>query len=238
MSMPPTTTTTGSIPGSKLSAGDASVFHRVGRAAKKHSLDEEFFVGSELRAAAGGHAQPQQHSPSPKGPRDKLGANCHPDQDTVDSAASSVTKSSSRSHHHHHQSHHHGSSLSTSGRSSLTIGSVSGTSSSSAGSGTSGRSCSLSDEAHTVAVEQRRRLQALSSSTSHATISSTSAGNIAQSSSLSHSLPATIPNLEENKVKIQVPGFQQVQPQQQAATRTHSAVFKQTSLDKGLTLFH
>jgi hypothetical protein len=48
-------------------------------------------------------------------------------------------------------------------------------------------------------------------------------------------LPATIPNLEENKVKIQVPGLQQapLQQQQLAATRTHSAVAKQTSLDKG-----
>jgi hypothetical protein len=54
-------------------------------------------------------------------------------------------------------------------------------------------------------------------------------------SALSHSLPATIPNLEENKVKIQVPGLQQapLQQQQLAATRTHSAVAKQTSLDKG-----
>ena len=244
MSMPATTTMMtaglGAIPGSKLSAGEAgAVFHRVGRAAKKHSLDEEFFVGSDLRAAAvaAGHAQAQQHSPSPKGPRDKSGANSHPEIDTIDSAGTSLAtlQLSSRSgHHHHHQSHHHSSSLSTSGRSSLTIGSVSGASSSSSASGTSGRSCSLSDEAHTVAVEQRRRLQALSSSTSHATISSTvQASSIAQSSALSHSLPTTIPNLEENKVKIQVPGFQQVQPQQQVATRTHSAVFKQTSLDKG-----
>ena len=244
MSMPPPSTITAlnAAPGSKLSAADSAVFHRVGRAAKKHSLDEEFFVGTDLRAAASGYA-PQQHSTSPKGPRDKSGGNFHQDSDTVDyvgpQPASQPSKSSGRSHH-HHQPHHHSSSLTTSGRSSLTIGSTSGTSSSGS-SGTSGRSCSLSDEAHTVAVEQRRRLQALSSSTSHATISSSVASSIAQSSSLSHSLPATIPNLEENKVKIQVPGFQhqqvhQQQQQQPTAARTHSAVFKQTSLDKGKIL--
>jgi hypothetical protein len=75
-------------------------------------------------------------------------------------------------------------------------------------------------------------LQALSSSTSHAGMatSASASSNIAQSSSLSHSLPATILNLEDNKVKIQVPGLQQ---QQTTASRTHSAVSKQTSLDKG-----
>ena len=238
MSMPATTTTT-MLAGSKLSAADASaVFHRVGRAAKKHSLDEDFFIGSDLRAVAAGAINQQ---PSPKGPRDKSGSNFH-EGDTVDSSSSTAGKSSSRSgHHHHHQSHgHHSSSLSTSGRSSLTIGiggsgSTSGTSISS-GSTTSGRSCSLSDEAHTVAVEQRRRLQALSSSTSHAGMatSASASGSIAHSSALSHSLPATILNLEDNKVKIQVPGLQQQPQQQSTATRTHSAVAKQTSLDKGI----
>ena len=187
MSMPATTTTTlVAAGGSKLSAADASaVFHRVGRAAKKHSLDEEFFVGTDLRAvAAAAAAAGQQQSPSPKGPREKSGTNFQPEVDTVDAGPIAV-KSRSGGHHHHHQPHHHSSSLSTSGRSSLTIGiggsgSTSGTSNSS-GSTTSGRSCSLSDEAHTVAVEQRRRLQALSSSTSHAGMATLASASIAQS---------------------------------------------------------
>ena len=219
-----------------MSAAEASsVFHRVGRAAKKHSLDEEFFVGTDLRAGPAGLTI-QQSAPSPKGPREKSGANYH--EDTVDCGPVNVKPLSRSGHHHHHQSHHHSSNLSSTGRSSLTIGiggsgSASGTSLSS-GSTTSGRSCSLSDEAHTVAVEQRRRLQALSSSTSHAGMatSTSASSNIAQSSSLSHSLPATILNLEDNKVKIQVPGLQQ-QQQQTTASRTHSTVSKQTSLDKG-----
>ena len=237
MSMPsPATMTMMTSAGLKMSAAEASsVFHRVGRAAKKHSLDEEFFVGTDLRA--GGIGLTIQQNPSPKGPREKSGATFH--EDTVDSGPVSVKPLSRSGHHHHHQSHHHSSNLSSTGRSSLTIGiggsgSTSGTSLSS-GSTTSGRSCSLSDEAHTVAVEQRRRLQALSTSVSHAGMatSASASGNIAQSSSLSHSLPATILNLEDNKVKIQVPGLQQQQQQQSTASRTHSTVSKQTSLDKG-----
>jgi len=45
----------------------------------------------------------------------------------------------------------------------------------------------------------------------------------------SQSLPPTILNLEDNKVKIQVPGIQQP-----PVTRTHSAVAKQASIDKGI----
>ena len=52
--------------------------------------------------------------------------------------------------------------------------------------------------------------------------SSTSTGS-SSSTSMTQSLPSQIPNLEENKVKIQVPGAQ--------SSKSHNTVVKQKSIN-------
>ena len=105
-------------------------------------------------------------------------------------------------------------------------GSSSAASASSAG---GPRSSSLSDEHSSTSVaEQRRRFLA-------STSCNVSEGGQAQHSlppsAMSTSLPSTIPNIEENRVKIQVPGGMS----NAAATRPHPQVVKQSSVNKGET---
>ena len=116
---------------------------------------------------------------------------------------------------------------------------------SSSNSANSARSGSLSEEV--VTSSTRRRPTGQTSVTSRGSRdnllsgggagSKDSGGNTSQQSQpMSQSMPATILNLEENRVTIQVPGVQSSNVQQR--TSQHPTVVKQSSAEKGKIYVH
>eukprot|EP00095_Tigriopus_kingsejongensis_P002199 snap_masked-scaffold966_size75752-processed-gene-0.12 protein:Tk02199 transcript:snap_masked-scaffold966_size75752-processed-gene-0.12-mRNA-1 annotation:"minor histocompatibility protein ha-1" len=204
-----------------------SLFAKMGKAAQKHSLDEDYLVplppqstsqshpALSERLSSGGDARGGNHLLSESEP---LSAPA----DVLDGPSLSSVISSSTS--------------PGSGRSSLTIHNI------------GNRSSSLSEEHHGISsaisvAEQRRKFLAGSISSDSGGTQTATSSVPATITSMSSSLPTSmITNLDENRVKIQVPGGISTSFSTGPLTggggsrhghRQHPAITRQASTDKG-----
>lgn len=197
-----------------------SFFAKMGKAAQKHSLDEDYLIPLPSQSTSQSHPALSERV-STGDPKVNLHDVASEPQsapaDVLDGPATSVITSSTSP---------------GSGRSSLTIHNI------------GNRSSSLSEEHHAISsaisvAEQRRKFLAGSISSD-----STSAGRVlptaissslATTSTMSSSLPTSmITNLEENRVKIQVPGgiTSSFSAGPLGGTKHHGPLTRQTSTDK------
>ena len=222
------------------------LFAKVGRAGKKHSLDEDYLSPPVPLNSSSSSTTSSTHA--------ALSERLSTDPPSATSTSRTFSSSSSTSAIPHisssispplpnpgqdaKKSDEVDKSISTatsgSGRTSLTIGIGGGGQTTTASSNNpQGRSSSLSDDhAYLSVSEQRRKFLAASTSadSSQMTIATTSA---ATSSTMSASLPSTIPNIDENRVKIQV-----TSGVVQTSHVKKSTVVKQTSIEKGKFFIH
>jgi hypothetical protein len=214
-------------------ASDA-LFARVSKVTKKHSLDEEYLMP--------GHPPLEQRLSDSAGYPSTLPASqlLQPDADCVDGGGGNGKKISTSS------SEAAGATSSSSARS-CSLSDENPVQTTPAPSTkppapqppTMISSSLVVSSAQQVSEQKRKFLSSTSASTttaeSSASSSSSSSAAVAAMSAtqfrMSSSLPSTIPNLEENRVKIQVPGGMS---NAAAAAKHHSKhVVKQASVDKG-----
>ena len=213
------------------------LFAKVGRAGKKHSLDEDYLSppvpmnSSHAPLSERLSTDPPVASSRAFSSSSSTSAIPHISSSSISPPLQDAKKSDEVD-----GSGSISTATSGSGRTSLTIG-IGGQQPPAAMTSTpqQGRSSSLSDDHAYLSVSEQRRKFLAASSSADSSQTTVAAASASTSTSMSASLPSTIPNIDENRVKIQVTsGVVQTSSSQHVKKST---VIKQTSIEKGSLLF-